>query len=480
MNAQVLDEARAAYRSGDFARAVQLFDAVKGASEVAGEVDHLRGNALMRLGRYAEAAEAYSAALADEAYGKRGALLTNRGKAYAAVGDAERAVSSFTEATQDPTYATPYKAYLGLGQELMGLDRVAEAGTAYRQAAIDGANPAPAGALAQLGVCFVKLGRPGDAVESYRTALDFAGPRDDTRAINAGLAQAYVAAQRYAEAVETFKAATSDGIYQLTPEQQNDLASAQDALAAASAQNAISATAPGAPSLDDKVDPLDPLGKSGSFMPDPSDTGFFTLSESEMVQQDKRQMKVRRRHRHVGLKIFLVLLVLVIIAAGVCVFGYTRGYGIPSQQDALTGLFQAVTDGGDTDQYLASALSDDAKAVLVSSIPSGATPTIEAMDQSMTESEAQVAVQLSLGATQTYDVTFVRSDNHIGWVVSGLSIDFSSSDESSTDTSGTSSTSSVDDSSTSDTSSTAGSDEDATLSGTTGSSDDTDTSTTTE
>ncbi len=452
MNAQLLDQARAAYRAGDYTTAAQMFAAVKDPSEVRGEVDHLRGNALMKLGLWNDAAAAYALALEDASYGKKGALLTNQGKAYAAAGDHDAAVRSFTEATKDTTYATPYKAYLGMGGSLIALGRVAEAGTAYRQAAIDGANPAPAGALAQLGSCFIKLGRPGDAIESYRTALDFATPRDDTRSINAGLGQALSAAGRFSEAVDAFTTATSDGIYQLTPEQNADLARAQDALDKASAQRAMAATeSAGVP---DKIDPLDPLGKSGAFMPDPSDTGFFTLSESEMIQQDKREMKVRRRHRHLGLKIFLVILLLLVIAAAGLGFAYTRGLGFPSQQDTLTGLFQAVSSGEDTDQYLASALTDDAKAILVSSIPADATPTIDSMDQSMTESTANVSVQLSRGGTMTYQVSFVRADNHIGWVVSNVSIDLGG-DSSATDTqsdSGSDSTSDLSSSLESDTS----------------------------
>ncbi len=424
MNAQYLDRARAAYRAGDYAAAAQIFAAVKEPSEPAGEVDHLRGNALMKLGRYADAASAYELALADRTYGKRGALLTNQGKAYAAAGEMERAVSSFSEAARDASYATPYKAYFGLGTSLRALGNVAEAGTAFRQAAIDGANPAPAGALAQLGACFIDLGRPGDAIESYRTALDFATPRDDVRAINAGMGRAYEAAGRHADAVEVFNAATADGIYQLSTDEEDALARAQDAVAAASAQNAMG-PAPTA-GLGEAVDPLDPLGQSGSFMPDPSDTGFFTMSESELIQQDRREMKVRRKKRRTGLKVFLVILLLVIIAGGGLGFAYTRGFGFPSQQSVLTSLFDAVTDGEDTDAYLDASLSDSAKSLLVSMIPEGATPTIDAMDQSMTESTAQVTVTLSLGGTQVYDVTFVRSENHIGWVVSSLSLSFDS------------------------------------------------------
>ena len=423
MNIQALEQARNAYRTGDFASAAQLFAAAKDPSELAGEADHLRGNSLMRLGRYAEAVEAYGAALQDGAYGKRGALLTNQGKALVASGDIRSAVSAFSAATQDASYATPYKAYLGLGDALKKLGNLTEAGVAYRQAAIDGANPAPAGALANLGDCFVALQRPEDAIESYRTALDFAGPRDDTRAISAGLGQAYVAANRFSDAVDAFGTTTVDGIYQLTPEQADAYERARDTLSASSAMVATT----NAYSTD--IDPLDPLGQSGSFMPDPSDTGFFTLSEQEMVQQDRVETKVRRKRRHTGLKVFIALLVVLLIAGGGAAFAYTRGFGFPSQQDVLTGLFQAATDGSDASEYLASGLDESQKSIITASIPLDATPTIEGMDAGMSEATATVKVALKNGGDMTYEVGFVREG--LGWAVSSVSTDFNT--ETSTD-----------------------------------------------
>ena len=423
MNIQALEQARNAYRTGDFASAAQLFAAAKDPSELAGEADHLRGNSLMRLGRYAEAVEAYGAALQDGAYGKRGALLTNQGKALVASGDIRSAVSAFSAATKDASYDTPYKAYLGLGDALKKLGNLTEAGVAYRQAAIDGANPAPAGALANLGDCFVALQRPEDAIESYRTALDFAGPRDDTRAISAGLGQAYVAANRFSDAVDAFGTATVDGIYQLTPEQADAYERARDTLSASSAMVATT----NAYSTD--IDPLDPLGQSGSFMPDPSDTGFFTLSEQEMVQQDRVETKVRRKRRHTGLKVFIALLVVLLIAGGGAAFAYTRGFGFPSQQDVLTGLFQAATDGSDASEYLASGLDESQKSIITASIPLDATPTIEGMDAGMSEATATVKVALKNGGDMTYEVGFVREG--LGWAVSSVSTDFNT--ETSTD-----------------------------------------------
>lgn len=424
MNAQYFDRARAAYRTGDFSAAASMFLAAKEPGEHAGEADHLRGNSLMKIGLYADAAQAYTEALEDTSYGKCGALLTNRGKALAAMGDLEGAVDSFTSATHDTSYATPYKAYLGLANALLKLDRVTDAGVAFRSAAIDGANPAPASALASLGECFIKLGRPGDAVESYLTALDYVSAHDDPRAIEAGLGCAYAAAGRAADAVDAFGRATSDGIYQLTADQEQAYASARDTVSAQRAMAQAAPAAPGAPAA--MVDPLDPTGATGGFMPDPSDTGFFTMTESEMIQQDRRDMKVRRKKRHTGLKVFIVILLLLIVAVGGGAFAYTRGFGFPSQQDAISGLFKAANDGGDTDQYLSPNLSDDAKSVLISNIQGlgEATPTVTGLDATMTESDATVDVALPQGGTVTYQVHFVRASNYIGWAVETMTMDF--------------------------------------------------------
>ena len=140
MNAQLMDQARAAYRAGDFSSAAQLFASAKTADEICGEADHLRGNSLMRLGLFQDAADAYSAALRDASYGKSGALLTNQGKALAAAGDFAGAANSFGLAVQDSSYATPYKAYMGLGNALLKSGNPTDAGVAFRSAAIDGAN----------------------------------------------------------------------------------------------------------------------------------------------------------------------------------------------------------------------------------------------------------------------------------------------------------------------------------------------------
>ena len=420
MNVQLLNQAKEAYKARDFATAVQLFAAAKENDTFVGEIDHLMGNCLMKMGMYQQAAAAYANALSDTSYGHVGALFTNQGRALIATGNTQAAVEAFQHAVQDTSYPTPFKAYSALGAAQFKLGNYAEAGAAYRQAAIDQHNPAPAAALASLGSCFVELGRPLDAVESFRTALDFAGPKDDVHALQASLGSAYVAAHRPADALDNFNAALADGTYVLSGQAQLDYEQAKEALGNAGLASGTAAM----------VDPLDPMGQTGNFMPDPSDTGFFTLSESEMIQNEKSDVKIRRRHRHMGLKIFLVVVVLLIVLCGGAGFAFTKGFGYPSQQTTLTELFTAVTNESNPDEFLAEELNDETRSLIISSIPSGATPVIDAMDAGMNETTAHVTVTLERGGTQSYEVSFVR--NGMGWVVSSLRLDFASDGEGAT------------------------------------------------
>ena len=98
MNQQAFESGKRAYQEADWLRAVTLLDGAKQPGEVAGEADHLRGNAYMKLGQFDAAAAAYESALADTSYGKKGALCCNRGRALLAAGRAQDAVVALTEA----------------------------------------------------------------------------------------------------------------------------------------------------------------------------------------------------------------------------------------------------------------------------------------------------------------------------------------------------------------------------------------------
>lgn len=433
MNQQAYESGKQAYQSADWLGAVTFLGEAKGAGEVSGEIDHLRGNAYMKLGQYESAANAYEAALADSSYGRFGALSCNRGRALLAAGRPQDAVGPLTAAVSDEAYQTPYKAYMALGAAYESLGDIRNAGMAYRAAAIDESNPSPALALSNLGSCFMRLGRAVDAVEAYRTALDFTTPLESQSQIWCDLGLAYVAANRMAEAADAFAHATADENFQLSPEAQASYEAARKAVSSISSRRPSETDALlAAAGYGGGYDPLDPMGESGELMPSPEDTGFFSVSEEDLVQQDKVNRKVRRKHRHTGLKVFIVILVLLILLVGGAVYAYINGYGWPTQQSVAEQLFQAKTDGTDLSSLVSSSVSSTQLQEISDSLPIGADVEITGCDRAMTESTVYATAALAGGGEQSYTIELVRDG--IGWKVSAVDVSYLSEDSSSSTT----------------------------------------------
>ena len=423
MNQQAYESGKLAYQQGDWLRALTLLDDAKDSGEAFGEIDHLRGNAYMKLGQFDLAAAAYEGALSDPAYGKRGALQCNLGRALLAAGRAQEAVGALTAAVSDSGYATPYKAYLALGNAYEQVGDVRNAGIAYRSAAIDESNPAPAVALTSLGGCFMRLNRAVDAVEAYRTALDFTNPLEDQNKIWCDLALAYVAANRMSEAVDAFGHATADGTYTLSPEAQASYDAARRAVASIGSRKPSETDAfLAAAGYASSYDPLDPTGASGELMPSPEDTGFFSVSEEDLVRQDKIERKVRRKHRHTGLKIFIVILALLALLVGGGVFAYVNGYGWPTQQSVAEQLFDAKTQGTDISGLFADGISESQLQEYSDMILSGASVEVTGIDRSMTESTVTLTATLGSGLDQDYTLMMVRDG--LGWKISDVEADY--------------------------------------------------------
>lgn len=425
MDISTFNRAKVAYDAKDWETAVILFSACTDGAARA-EACHLRGNALMRLGRVREAVQAYEIACADTTYPNRGAVLTNLGKAQIALGDYSSAIASLRRALDDPSYTGAYKALLALGGAYSKLGDARNAGVAYRKAALEENNPDPAKALINLGVCFVQLHRPADAAEAYRTALDFSQDANERNMIQANLGQAYVASNRMIEAVQAFNAAVSNG-YQLLPPAQADFERAKMATGSMSAAG----TGAGSPSSTEEflagyADPLDPLGRSGEVMPSPDQSGFFDITDED-IEAASRAEKAQRGSRHVGLKVAVGVLGLLVVAFAVCVVLYLQGFGMPSQQAAIDGAFDAASRGESGSQYWASGISAQAQAQAMAGVPEGSSHEIEGLDTSVSASAALVRVTLPEGGQMNYDVSLVREG--IGWKVSNVVVYHSSVDD---------------------------------------------------
>lgn len=429
MNQEAFEAGKAAYQQGNLVEAAAQLVAAKQPGEVSGQIDHLLGNCYMRLGRYDEAATCYADALHDSSYGQSGALACNRGRALMAAGKPQEAIASLTMATKDATYATPYKAYQALGSAYQSLGDARNAGVAYRNAAIDESNPRPSGSLAKLGACFMLMGRAVDAIEAYRTALDFATPADDQNSVYAAMGLAYVAANRLPEAADAFARATADGSYQLSAEERAASEAARKALAAKSdgpsETDALLAAAGYGTAAG--IDPLDPLGKSGEFMPSPEDTGFFSVTEEDLVAADRKNKKVRRKKKHTGLKVFVFLLILAIIIGGGGALAYYQGFGWPTAESVSTDLFETASAGDDVSSYFAGGISASARENIQEALPADIKSVeITGIDRGMQENTVLAAVTLEGGGVQNYEVSLVRDG--IGWKVAAVKAVYASQD----------------------------------------------------
>ncbi len=428
---QDYETAKAYYQQGDWSKAASTLTAAMRPGEYDGPAHHLLGNSLMKLGMYHDAAVAYSDALQDEEYGKKGALACNRARAYAAAGEYAQAEQSALEALQDPDYPTPYKAYMALGNAYFNLHKYQEAGVAFRNAAMDETNTDPARSLVELGHCFVEMGRALDAVEAYRTALDFAGPMMPQHKIYADMGRAYVAANKMQEACDSFVAATEDGVYTLTPSEAASYEAARRAVAAskgrASETDQFLAQA-GYSSIGQIEDPLDPLGKSGELIPSADDTGFFTISEEDLVKQDKAKKKKKKGGAG---RVFTTILIIVIIVLGVAWFAYYKGYGWPSQSTVVTEMFAAKkSNNTDLGEYMVGEVDQAKRKQIASVIPQGAQVEVKGVDRSMKQSRVYITATLPQGGKQNYIVDLNRSG--LSWKVSNVLPEFPSQDNATT------------------------------------------------
>ena len=419
MDIATFNRAKQAYSLQSWDTAVILFSQC-GTGPGTGEACHLCGNALMRLGRVQEAVQAYRAATADSQYRNQGAVYTNLGKAQMALGDLRGAVDSLRHALSDSSYQGAYKAYIALGEAYSKMGDARNAGVAYRKAALEENNPDPAKPLINLGVCFMQLRRPADAAEAYRTALDFSTNDEERGLLNANLGQAYVASNRMLEAVQAFEAAMA-GNYQLSAAARADYERALQMTGGAMGGGATGGFqgAGGAYGYGGypggAYDGFDPSGASGEILPSADTSGFFTISESDLIAAGQDGY---RKAGHAGIKVLIVVLALLLVAAGFSVFMFVRGYGVPSQETVVTGLFDAIEDGIDTASYWVGSVTDETRTQVVSGVEAGVSREITGLDASMGESVALVDVTLPEGGEITYKVSLLRDG--LGWKVANV------------------------------------------------------------
>ncbi len=445
----MLDRAKSAYDSGDYAEALTgYYTCLKeqsgsfGPGE-SGLVHHMLGNCLMKMSNFEDAASAYEKSLQDTAYDNLTSVRSNYGLTLSALGEPARAIEQFEAVLRDPSYPTPYKAYNGLGNTYMQMGDFAAAGTAFRNAAVDNRNPAPVKALLNLGVCFMGLGRPADAIDTYRAIFEFNPDRETLSKTYANMGQAYVAEGKMAEAVKAFDKASGDSSYMLSTAAMADYFKAKSALAHHddSGIDALedASAIPGSQLeddyyyYDDADEPYSENATYGAGIPSADDTGFFELPDdgSGSLEELMKSGSLKKSNR--GLKIvlvFVLLIVLVIAAAGLL---YWQGYGWPTQEQTIQSLFDKTADGEDASDCWITASSDEDR-VRINRIMNSVVPTsditIDYLERGTIDSNAIVTATTSEGGEVRYEISFTRDFSGliswVGWKINGIEIVFPS------------------------------------------------------
>ncbi|MGI6221758.1 MAG: tetratricopeptide repeat protein [Coriobacteriales bacterium] len=456
LNQDLLEQAKAAYDSGNYAGALRgyytLLKEQKATFEPgeAGLVYHMLGNCLVKMRSFDDAEKAYKKALEDTEYENLTAVHSNYGLALTSTGEYRKAIEQFETVLKDPTYKTPYKTYSGLGNAYLQLGDYASAGTAYRNAAVDDRNPTPVKALLNLGVCFMGLNRPADAIETYRAIFEFNPDAEMRSKTYANMGQAFVAQGDNESAVAAFEKAL-EGDYELSEAAQADYLKASSGPAQAPVGDDRGVDVMGGyPGIDDfshGYDPMDTRGGNEPFeaeatygdgIPSAEDTGFFTLPDegpddlSVLLEQTNKRKPKRR-----GLRVLLtiIIIVLVLIIGGVALFW--QGFGYPSQQATIEKLFDLNAAGEDATECWITPSSDEDKAKInkiMNSVAKTDKYTIDYLEKGMMESEALVTATLPDGGTIRYDISLSRDFSHIpgiiAWKVNGIEFAFPSTQNS--------------------------------------------------
>jgi len=402
----------------------------------AGLLYHRIGNCLIKMRQFKEAAASYQKALQDADYQEKTSIHVNLATTLNGIGKYPEAISYFNKALTDDDYPTPYRAYMGLGTAYTKLGKHIEAGTAFRSAALDESNPNPVKALMSLGGAFSALERPHDAIEAYLAILDFKVTGASLNTTLERLGQAYVAAGRYKDALDTFEDVLSQERFSLSQEAYEDYQKARMALGFSNKNYGDDGYEEKLPDLIvQEADsysfyPTDGLNESRGYgagnVPHPGDTGFFTATDDELMATGKRQLKRERKLRHTGLKIFVSILVILLLALGTCVFAYTQGFGIPSQDKVIQDFFTAYAADESIEKYWLFEKDED-KAALnrwLDGVARSSDITVVGLDSNMTSSLATVDVKLPDGGVVHYRVHMAR--DFISWKIVGIELVFAS------------------------------------------------------
>ena len=386
MNNDLFQQARAAYARKDFQGALAAYTQClqdAGSSLAPGEVGllyHQIGNCL------------------DASY----KAYSGMGNALLKLGKSAEAGVAFREAALDEANPDPTKALLNLGVCFMALDRPADAVASYESALQFDMQPDTRNKLyANLGQAYVASGQMQKAVNAFDESI-----ADKTYFLSDS------ASVDYQRAIAAVAQGTSEITQVMAPvapvADMSGLDVAADGTAVYVDQDPYAAGG---------HDPYaqaetNPYGAPGA------EDHFFNASDEELEQWSKGLAKQDRKRRNVGLKILVTIILIVLVAFGAAVFLYTQGWGYPSQDQVVEQLFS------DPKAAFASEVTEENAASMTELLSTVGSPAIDGMDKSMSDSTVYVTAKTPEGGDVQYKVSLVR--NMIGWKVSNVELYFPS------------------------------------------------------
>ena len=367
------------------------------------------GMAYASLRDYEDAVQHFEKAVADERYDTPYKAYMGMGNALMKLGKSAEAGVAFREAALDESNPNPPKALLNLGVCFMALNRPADAVASYESALQFGMDAETRNKLyASLGQAYVACSQMDKAVEAFERAL-----ADKTYFLSDSASVDY---QRAVGAV-------AQGTSEMT--QVLDLADISG-LDVAADGSMISDDGYGANQdpfyYDEGYDDYDSYpGYMGAYEGQDG-SSFFEASEAEIEQWSKGLAKQDRKRRNVGLKILIAIVIIIVLAFAAGVFAYTQGYGYPTQESVAQQLF-ADPDNARAN-VIANGVSDESAASMLDPVVQDANVQIDGVNRSMSESTVYVTAQTPEGGDVDYRITMVR--DMIGWKISNIELYFPS------------------------------------------------------
>ncbi|MDR0500864.1 MAG: tetratricopeptide repeat protein [Coriobacteriales bacterium] len=469
--------------TGDFAQAIECFNRAIADTTYskAYQAQMGLGSAYSRLGMIVEAGTAYRNAALDERNPNPTKALINLGSSFLLLNRPQDAIESYKAVFGfNPSKSSLFKTWENLGRAYVATGRYQEALDAFDEAlavgqfslcdeafadytrakqVIFGMSTERAAVLAN-GALGAGAG-VGTGVGAVASAGAGVGAAGAGAAVGAGVGAAGAGAAgaatsaALAEAGQGAAGGAADGFVGNAYGAGNDFATfgATSATGYSDAGDSAFAAASGSSSLafaDYADDPYAPdtafgnygTGRSSSLdyasmldgtdgygagnVPSAHDTGFFTASESDLVNMSKYQMKKERKLRHTGLKIALAVVIVLVLGLGTAVFGYSQGIGFPSQEAVVRDMFAAHAKGADVMPYWVVKTDAEKKAVnrIMDMVVASDSIDIVYENRSMSSSEIVVKVTLPQSGTVKYDVKLDR--DLLGWKISGLDLLFDS------------------------------------------------------